>query len=354
MVQGPDGPPTLVLAPGLPFRQALNARLAGIAWISRLCGVPSKSGWIFLRILWPPDRDFSLCLIGGFVQRIVAVEDFSQDLARTPLRASPANRTAATIGHYLTSMNTMKLSGKIAVVTGASKGIGASIAKHLAAEGACVVVNFASSKSGADKVVADIIGSGGTAIAVQGDVAKKADIERLFAETRQAFGRLDILVNNAGIYEFAPLENVTEELFHRQFNLNVLGLILTTQEAAKLFGPEGGSVINTSSVVSTWGTPGGAVYSATKAAVDAVTRCLAKELAPRRIRVNSVNPGMVETEGTHSAGITGSDFRKQTEAATPLGRICRPEDIAPAVVFLASADSAMITGESLFITGGFR
>lgn len=251
-------------------------------------------------------------------------------------------------------MNSNKLSGKVAVVTGASKGIGTAISKHLAAEGASVVVNYASSKSGADKVVAEITGAGGKAIAVQADVAKKADIERLFTEAKKAFGPLDILVNNAGMYEFAPLENVTEELFHKQFNLNVLGLILTTQEALKHFGPAGGSVINTSSIVSTWGTPGGTVYSATKAAVDAVTRCLAKELAPRKIRVNSVNPGMVETEGTHTAGITGSDFRKQTEAATPLGRICQPEDIAPPVVFLASGDSAMITGESFFITGGFR
>ncbi|MBL9166162.1 MAG: glucose 1-dehydrogenase [Verrucomicrobiales bacterium] len=251
-------------------------------------------------------------------------------------------------------MNSNKLSGKVAIVTGASKGIGAAISRHLAAEGVSVVVNYASSKAGADKVVADITGAGGKAMAVQADVAKKAEIQRLFTETKKAFGRLDILVNNAGIYEFAPLENVSEELFYKQFNLNVLGLILTTQEALKYFGPEGGSVINTSSIVSTWGTPGGAVYSATKASVDAVTRCLAKELASRKIRVNSVNPGMVETEGTHTAGITGSDFRKQTEAATPLGRICLPEDIAPAVVFLAGSDSAMITGESLFITGGFR
>jgi 3-oxoacyl-[acyl-carrier protein] reductase len=251
-------------------------------------------------------------------------------------------------------MNTKKLSNKVAVVTGASKGIGAAIAKHLAAEGASLVVNYASSKAGADKVVAEITGAGGKAIAVQGDMSKKSDIEHLFAETKKTFGPLDILVNNAGIYEFAPLENVTEELFHKQFNLNVLGLILTTQEALKYFGPAGGSVINISSVVSTWGVPGGAVYSATKAAVDAVTRCLAKELAARLIRVNSVNPGMVETEGTHTAGITGGDFRKQTEAATPLGRICQPEDIAPAVVFLASADSGMITGESHLIAGGFR
>jgi len=173
-------------------------------------------------------------------------------------------------------------------------------------------------------------------------------------ETKKAFGKLDILVNNAGIYEMAPLEAITEEHFHKQFNLNVLGLILTTQEAVKHFGPAGGSVINTSSIVSTWGVPGGSVYSATKAAVDAVTRSLGKELGPRKIRVNSINPGMVETEGTHSAGITESDFRKQTEATTPLGRIGQPQDIAPAVVFLASSDSSWITGETLYITGGLR
>ena len=252
------------------------------------------------------------------------------------------------------STNTNKLTGKVAVVTGASKGIGASIAKHLAAEGAAVVVNYASSKAGADKVVAEITSSGGKAIAVQADVAKKTDIDRLFAETKAAFGQLDILVNNAGIYEMFSLEEITEEHFHKQFNLNVLGLLLTTQEALKHFGPAGGSVINTSSIVSTWGPPGGSVYSATKAAVDAVTRSLGKELGSRNIRVNSINPGMVETEGTQSAGITESDFRKQTEATTPLGRIAQPQDIAPAVVFLASSDSSFITGETLYITGGLR
>jgi 3-oxoacyl-[acyl-carrier protein] reductase len=252
------------------------------------------------------------------------------------------------------STNTKKLTGKVAVVTGASKGIGASIAKHLAAEGAAVVVNYASSKAGADKVVDEITSSGGKAIAVQADVAAKTDIERLFAETKAAFGQLDILVNNAGIYDMSPLEQITEEHFHKQFNLNVLGLLLTTQEALKHFGPAGGSVINTSSIVSTWGPSGASVYSATKAAVDAVTRSLGKELGSRNIRVNSINPGMVETEGTHSAGITESDFRKQTEATTPLGRIAQPQDIAPAVVFLASSDSSFITGETLYITGGLR
>ena len=249
---------------------------------------------------------------------------------------------------------TNKLTGKVAVVTGASKGIGAAIAKSLASEGASVVVNYASSKTGADKVVAEITGAGGKAIAVQGDVSKHADIDRLFAETTKAYGKVDILVNNAGIYEFAPLEQVTEAHFHKQFNLNVLGLLLTTQEALKHFNPAGGSVINTSSVVSTLGVMGGAVYSATKASVDAVTRTLAKELGARNIRVNSVNPGMVETEGTHSAGIEGSEFQDKTKAATPLGRLGKPQDIAPAVVFLASADSSWITGETLFISGGFR
>jgi 3-oxoacyl-[acyl-carrier protein] reductase len=251
-------------------------------------------------------------------------------------------------------MSAHKLSGKVAVVTGASKGIGASIAKHLAAEGAAVVVNYASSKAGADKVVAEITGKGGKAVAIQADVAKKAEIDRLFAESKKAFGALDILVNNAGIYEFVPLEGVTEEHFHRQFNLNVLGLILTTQEAVKQFGPAGGSIVNISSVASSAAPPTGSVYSATKAAVDAVTKSLAKELGPRKIRVNAINPGMVETEGVHSAGIADSDFRKQTEATTPLGRIGQPQDIAPAVVFLASADSSWITGETLYITGGLR
>jgi len=250
--------------------------------------------------------------------------------------------------------NTKKLTGKVAVVTGASKGIGASIAKHLAAEGASVVVNYASSKTGADKVVAEITNAGGKAVAVQADVARKADIDRLFAETKKAFGRLDVLVNNAGIYEFSPLEQITEEHFHKQFNLNVLGLILTTQAALKHFSPEGGSVINLSSVVSTWTPPNGSVYSATKAAVDAVTGSLAKELGARKIRVNAVRPGMVETEGTQTSGITESDMRKQYEAQAPLGRIGQPQDIATAVTFLASSDSSWITGETLLISGGYR
>ncbi len=247
-----------------------------------------------------------------------------------------------------------KLTGKVAVVTGASKGIGAAIAKALAAEGAAVVVNFASSKSGADRVVAEITGQGGKAAAVQADLAKPDDVRRLFAEAKKAFGRLDVLVNNAGVYEFAPLEAVTPDHFHRQFDLNVLGLILATQEAAKQFGPDGGSVINISSVVATARIPNASVYSATKGAVDAVTRSLAAELGPRKIRVNSINPGMVETEGVHAAGIAESDFRKQVEAQTPLGRIGLPGDIAPAAVFLASADSSWVTGETLHISGGNR
>jgi 3-oxoacyl-[acyl-carrier protein] reductase len=251
------------------------------------------------------------------------------------------------------SNNGNKLAGKVAVVTGASKGIGASIAKHLAAEGASVVVNYASSKSGADKVVGEITAQGGKAIAVQGDLSKKADIQRLFGETKKAYGHLDVLVNNAGVYEFLPLEQITEEHFHKQFNLNVLGLILATQEAAKHFTSTG-SVINISSVVSTSPAPGGAVYSATKAAVDAVTKSLAKELGPRKIRVNSLNPGMIETEGLHAAGIKGSDFEKQIAAQTPLGRIGQPQDIATVATFLASADSGWITGETFLVAGGYR
>src|SRR4051812_20356751 len=245
-----------------------------------------------------------------------------------------------------------KLSGKVAVVTGASKGIGAAIAKHLAAEGAAVVVNYASSKVAANNVVTDIAKAGGKAIAVQADMSRKTEIETLFAEAKRAFGTIDILVNNAGIYEFAPLENITEEHFHKQFNLNVLGLILATQAAVKLFGPAGGSIINISSVVATAAPPNGSVYSATKAAVDAVTRSLAKELGPRRIRVNSINPGMVETEGVHTAGIKGSDFEKEIVARTPLGRLGQPGDIAPAAVFLASDDARWITGETLLVGGG--
>src|SRR5438270_7888359 len=218
-----------------------------------------------------------------------------------------------------------KLSGKVAVVTGASKGIGAAIATHLAAEGAAVVVNYSTSKTGADRVVSEIAKKGGKAVAVQANVARQEDIRRLFAETKKAFGRLDVLVNNAGIYEFAPLESVTAEQFHKMFDLNVLGLILASQEAVKHFGPDGGSIVNISSVASQ-GLPTASVYSGTKAAVDAVTRSLAKELGPRKIRVNSINPGMVATEGWRAAGIAESDFHRQVEAQTPLGRIGKPED----------------------------
>jgi 3-oxoacyl-[acyl-carrier protein] reductase len=251
-------------------------------------------------------------------------------------------------------MSTRKLEGKVAVVTGASKGIGAAIAKQLAAEGAAVVVNYASSKSGADAVVDEIKSGGGRAVAVKADLAQARDIERLFAETDRAYGRLDILVNNAGIYEFAPLEEVTEAHFQKQFQLNVLGLILATQAAVKRFGPAGGSIINISSVVSTYGVPNGAVYSGTKGAVDAITRSLAKELGPRKIRVNSINPGMVETEGVHAAGFSEGEMRKGIEAQTPLGRIGQTQDIAPAAVYLASAESGWVTGESFFISGGLR
>jgi 3-oxoacyl-[acyl-carrier protein] reductase len=247
-----------------------------------------------------------------------------------------------------------KLEGKVAIVTGASKGIGAGIARRLAEGGAAVVVNYASSKAGADRVVADIARDGGRAIAVQGNVANPADIDRLFVETKQAFGRLDILVNNAGIYEFSPLEDITEEHFHRQFDINVLGVLLATKEAVKHFGPAGGAIVNISSAASTVTPSQGSVYSATKAAVEAVTRSLAKELAPRNIRVNAVNPGVVETEGVHTVGVLESDLGKQLIAQIPLGRIGQPRDIAPAVAFLASDDAAWVTGETWLITGGAR
>ena len=247
-----------------------------------------------------------------------------------------------------------KLKNKVAVVTGASKGIGAAIAKALAAEGAAVVVNYSSSKEGADRVVADIAAKGGKAVAVQGDVSKVKDVDRIFAETKKQFGSLDVLVNNAGIYEFSPIGEVTEDKFHRLFNTNVLGLLLASQQAANLFGPDGGSIINIGSVVSRITPPGTSVYSATKGAVDAVTGALAKELAPKKIRVNSINPGMVETEGVHSAGFIGSDFEKGAVAQTPLGRIAQPGDIAPLAVFLASADSGWLTGETILASGGMR
>ncbi len=247
-----------------------------------------------------------------------------------------------------------KLKDKVAIVTGASKGIGASIAAHLAQAGAAVVVNYASSKKDADRVVAEIAREGGRAIAVQADVSRQADITRLFAETKTAFGRLDILVNSAGVYEFAPLGEVTEERFHRQFNLNVLGVLLASKEAVDHFDASGGSIVNISSAVSTLTLPNTSVYAASKAAVDAITRSLAKELGPRNIRVNAVNPSMVETEGTHTGGFAEGEFRKQLETQTPLGRIGQPGDIAPAVVFLASGDAGWITSETLLIAGGLR
>ncbi len=246
-----------------------------------------------------------------------------------------------------------KLEGKVALVTGASKGIGASIAKHLGADGASVVVNYASSKEGADKVVNEIVGKGGKAVAIQGDVSKQADIDKLFAEAKKAYKKVDILVNNAGVYEFGPLEAVTEAQFHKIFNLNVLGVLLTTQAAAKQFG-EGASVINIGSGVSRITPPNSAVYTATKGAVDAITGVLAKELGPKKIRVNSINPGIVETEGTHSAGFIGSDFEKGLVSQTPLGRAGQPDDIGAVAVFLASDDSRWITGEQILVTGGLR
>ncbi|SFJ99423.1 SDR family NAD(P)-dependent oxidoreductase [Methylocapsa palsarum] len=247
-----------------------------------------------------------------------------------------------------------KLSGKTAIVTGASKGIGAGIALGLAAEGAAVVVNYASSKEGADKIVGEIKAKGGKAIAIQGDVAKAADVKRLFAETKQSFGRLDILVNNAGVYNLQALEALTEDEFHRHFNTNVLGLLLATQEAATLFGEAGGSVINISSAITSLNPPNSVVYTATKGAVDSATRVLSRELGPRKIRVNSINPGLVETEGTKSSGILASDAEKYMVALTPLGRTGVPDDITPAAVFLASDESRWITGETLVVSGGLR
>jgi 3-oxoacyl-[acyl-carrier protein] reductase len=247
-----------------------------------------------------------------------------------------------------------KLTNKVAIVSGASKGIGAAIAKSLAGEGASVVVNYASSKEGADKVVAEITSNGGKAIAVQGDFSKQADISKVFAETKKVFGRLDTVVNNAGVYEFVPLGDITEESFHRMFNLNVLGLILSSQESLKYFGPEGGSIINIGSVASSTNPPTSSVYTATKGAVDSVTRVLSRELGPKNIRVNSINPGMVETEGVHTAGFIGSDFQKALEAQTPLGRIGQPKDIGPVAVFLASDDSSWLTGELVLAGGGLR
>ncbi len=247
-----------------------------------------------------------------------------------------------------------KLQDKVAVVTGASKGIGAGIARALGAAGASVVVNYASDKTGAEKVVADIKAKGGKAVAVRGDVSKSADVTHLFAETKRAFGKLDVLVNNAGVFKFAPLEQTTEEEYQRQFGINVLGPLLATREALPLFGPQGGSVINISSVVSRMGIPGSAIYAGTKGALDTITQVLASELGPRKIRVNSINPGMVESEGTHAAGFIGGDFQKNIEAQAPLGRIGQPEDVAKVAVFLASDDAGWLTGERISASGGHR
>ena len=247
-----------------------------------------------------------------------------------------------------------KLQGKVAVVTGASKGIGAGIARALGAAGAAVVVNYASDKAGAEKAVADIKAKGGKAVAVQGDVSKSTDVKHLFDETRKAFGKLDVLVNNAGVFKFFPLEETAEAEFHRQFGINVLGPLLATREALPLFGPDGGSVINISSIVSNMGIPGSAIYAGTKGALDTITLVMASELGPRKIRVNAINPGMVESEGTHTAGFIGSDFQKDVEAKAPLGRIGQPEDIARVAVFLASDDSAWLTGERISASGGHR
>ena len=251
-------------------------------------------------------------------------------------------------------MKSGKLNGKVAIVTGASKGIGAGIAKEFATQGASVVVNYASAKQDADRVVDEISKSGGKAIAIQGNVTKKSEVERLFAEAEKAFGKIDILVNNAGVYEWVPLEAVTEQQFHRMFDTNVLGMLLVTQEGLKHFKSEGGSIINIGSLASSLTPPTAVVYNATKGAVDAITRTLAKELGPQKIRVNSINPGMVVTEGAVAGGFTEGDIRKMLETQTPLGRIGQTQDIAPAAVFFASPDSAWISGETLLIAGGLR
>ena len=247
-----------------------------------------------------------------------------------------------------------KLTNKVAVVTGASKGIGSEIAKGLAAEGASVVVNYASAKEGAEKVVAEIVKNGGKAIAVKGNVSDQGDVDQLFSEAEKVFGGVDILVNNAGIYQFGAIEDVTVEEFNRQFNTNVLGLLLVTKGAVKQFGDKGGSIINISSTVTRITPPGSSIYTATKGAVDSITQVLSKELGARNIRVNAINPGIVETEGTHSAGFIGSEFHTNAVKATPLGRTGQPNDIAPIAVFLASDDSRWLTGETIIASGGVR
>ena len=247
-----------------------------------------------------------------------------------------------------------KLDGKVALVTGASKGIGASSAEHLAAEGAAVVVNYAKSKAGAEAVVARINQKGGKAVAIQGDVSQPQDIERLFSETKKIYKKLDVLVNNAGLYEFAPLEAITPEHIQKHFNVNVAGLLLTTKEAVKLMGPQGGSIVNIGSIVGPMPAPQASTYSASKAAVDAITVSLSQELGPRKIRVNSLDPGTVETEGLRAAGLHEGEFREQMEKTTPLGRIAQPDDIALAATFLASDDARWITGQVIIAAGGKR
>jgi 3-oxoacyl-[acyl-carrier protein] reductase len=247
-----------------------------------------------------------------------------------------------------------KLAGKVAIVTGASKGIGAGIARAFAAEGAAVVVNYASSKAGADQVVDEIISNGGNAVAVQGDVSNAADVQRIFEETRERLGPVDVLVNNAGVFQYTPIEAITEDDFHRQFNTNVLGPILATQQAVKHFGPNGGSVINIGSVASTTPLPTGTVYAATKSALDSITSVLAHELGSRKIRVNAIAPGMVVTEGAQAGGFIGGDFERMAVAGTPLGRIGQVDDIARVAVFLASDDAGWVTGERIAAAGGFR
>lgn len=246
------------------------------------------------------------------------------------------------------------LSGKVAVVTGASKGLGASIARAFAEAGASVVVNYASSKEGADGIVQAIIGQGGKAVAIQGDVTKSADVQRLFDQAKQAYGSLDIVVNNAGVYRFEPLDAVTEDEFHRQFNTNVLGTVLTIQAALQYFGESGGSIINLSSGASTLGLPTSTVYAATKGAIDSITQVLATELGPRKIRVNAIAPSVIPTEGTHSAGIVGGDFERFIVSRTPFGRLGRPDEIATIAVFLASDASSWVSGERIVAAGGMR
>ncbi|HEX9514114.1 MAG TPA: glucose 1-dehydrogenase [Puia sp.] len=247
-----------------------------------------------------------------------------------------------------------KLSGKVAIITGASKGIGASIAREYAAEGASVVINYVSDKNGAEGVMNDIIEGGGKAISVQGNVSNAADVKRLFDETKRAFGKLDILVNNAGIYSFAGIEEITEESFHAMYNTNVLGTILAIQQAVKSFNGNGGTIINTGSVVTTLDMPTALVYTTTKYAVDGITRILAKELGPKKIRINSINPGLIETEGTHTSGVIGGEGEKWHLSETPLGRVGKPSDIAKVALFLASDDSYWVNGELITVSGGQR